>query len=370
MSLELDEALSLVSKLPFEEIIKEKFCEDLTNGLFEKHQSFLSNPLLLSIMLLTYGENAEIPSKLSIFYNQAYEALFQRHDANKGGYSRKRLTSLDIQDFSKVFSLFSLQTYEKRIFKMPRTQCIVFIKKSSENLSIEINPEDFLKDLLSAACLMIEDGLEIAFSHRSFQEYFVALQISNSSPEIQNKLIDRYWQNIAQDNVINLLQEINSDLVERVLIVPKLEVIYREIGVIRKLGITHYVKYLKYFFSEIVIDQERMYFVYSRSSREQKMSGMNQVLHMAVRKYSNLNIQINDEYKQASNEFYKIYGKVEKKSVYKTENLNVKSAFIKDLNKITRVNVDYLVAGYEAYKMLKLKHMNSVQNFDALLGIK
>ena len=119
-SLSLEAAISLVKKLPFDEEIKGKFESDLAGGLFEKHKSFLSNPLLLSIMLLTYGENAEIPSKLSIFYNQAYEALFQRHDANKGGFGRKRQTQLDIQDFGRVFALFALQTYEKRLFKMSR----------------------------------------------------------------------------------------------------------------------------------------------------------------------------------------------------------------------------------------------------------
>lgn len=125
--LQLNEALDLVTKLPFDDVIKSKFCSNLSDGLFEKHESFLSNPLLLSIMLLTYGENAEIPSKLSIFYNQAYEALFRRHDAYKGAFNRDRLTTLDIQDFSKVFSLFCLQTYEKRLFKMPRSVCLEFI---------------------------------------------------------------------------------------------------------------------------------------------------------------------------------------------------------------------------------------------------
>ncbi len=192
LPLNLDAAKNLINKLPFDEVVKAKFTTDLTGGMFEKHESFLSNPLLLSIMLLTYGENAEIPSKLSIFYNQAYEALFQRHDANKGGYSRNRLTELDIQDFSRVFALFSLQTYEKRLFKMPRIDCLNYIEKSRDNLHKKFNIEDYLSDLLSAACLLLEDGLEIAFSHRSFQEYFVALHISTAQPEIQNKLINRY----------------------------------------------------------------------------------------------------------------------------------------------------------------------------------
>ena len=107
--LAVEEACELVEKLPFDAELKEKFISDLRGFLFERHKSFLSNPLLLSIMLLTYGESADIPTKISLFYNQAYEALFQRHDALKGGYQRDRRTSLDIQDFARVFGAFCLQ---------------------------------------------------------------------------------------------------------------------------------------------------------------------------------------------------------------------------------------------------------------------
>ncbi len=79
--LDLERATALVEKLPFDDPIKSKFISDLRSELYAKHQSFLSNPLLLSIMLLTYCDIAHIPTKLSLFYDQAYESLFQKHDA-------------------------------------------------------------------------------------------------------------------------------------------------------------------------------------------------------------------------------------------------------------------------------------------------
>ena len=51
--LTLDQATELVEKLPFESDVKTKFTKDLHQRLFRQHKSFLSNPLLLSIMLLT-----------------------------------------------------------------------------------------------------------------------------------------------------------------------------------------------------------------------------------------------------------------------------------------------------------------------------
>jgi predicted NACHT family NTPase len=366
LPLSLDTAINLIKKLPFDEEIKTKFNHDLSNGLFEKHKSFLSNPLLLSIMLITYGENAEIPSKLSVFYNQAYEALFQRHDANKGGYSRKRLTNLDILDFSRVFSLFALQTYDKRLFKMPRTVCLDYIEKSRNNLEKDFSAEDYLSDLLSAACLLLEDGLEIAFSHRSFQEYFVALHISSVSPEIRGKLIDRYWPKMRSDNVINLLLEINPELVERVLLLPKLEKLFSSIGVKKKVGIMHTARYFKNIYKSLIFNK-------GRTSAEYKVSEAcaDDIVHMAVVHCKTYHLPEKSYFESFNNDLYKKYNKEGRQSTrYLTKDLSYKSPVLSDVMKGKGAfSIDYLQAAFEAYKKLKLKHENCSQNLDELLGI-
>lgn len=366
----LDEALDLVKKLPFDEVIKDKFCSNLSNGLFEKHESFLSNPLLLSIMLLTYGENAEIPSKLSIFYNQAYEALFRRHDAYKGAYSRDRLTTLDSQDFSRVFSLFCLQTYEKRLFKMPRSVCLEFIQKSLNFYDIEVSSNDYLSDLLSAACLMIEDGLEITFSHRSFQEYFVALYISSAAPDTQVKLIDRFWLNMDSDNVMQLLREINLDLFERCLLLPKLEDFFNLLKIKKSVGISHFLNYIKLTYSTIDYDhfEDRgMMFTYRNSNRLNLIICENTLLRIMVLDYSKFTIPSKSD--EAKKEMHDKY--FEQNQEYQTNLLNVKSPIIIDLNaEGSWYSTNFLSAAYEAHKKLKSKHTKTSHSFDKLLGLK
>ena len=61
--LDVNKAHELISKVPYESDVKEKFLSELRQGLFEKHLEFLSNPLLLSIMLLTYGQSGYYPAK-------------------------------------------------------------------------------------------------------------------------------------------------------------------------------------------------------------------------------------------------------------------------------------------------------------------
>lgn len=369
LPLSLGEALELVSKLPFDDVIKTKFCSDLSNGLYDKHKSFLSNPLLLSIMLLTYGEFAEIPSKLSIFYNQAYEALFRRHDAYKGAFNRERLTTLDIQDFSKVFSLFSLQTYEKRLFKMSRSKCLEFLQNSMNLLDIKANPNDYLTDLLSAACLMVEDGLEITFSHRSFQEYFVALYISTAAPENQLRLIERYWLNMRFDNVMQLLKEINSELFERVLLLTKLEELFNKLAIKKSVGITHLVKYIKYMFSEISYDYQEdrgIMFTYHDSKSDYKICE-NHLLHVLAKDYAKFERKRLDEnYDSEMREKF-----FENNFSYETKLLSIKSPIINQLNAEDGFySTSYLLSAYNAHKKLKAKHASTGHSFDVLLGLK
>ncbi|MEQ8425695.1 MAG: NACHT domain-containing protein, partial [Cyclobacteriaceae bacterium] len=197
--LTLEEASDLVEKLPYDDDIKKKFSIDLNKTLYVRHRSFLSNPLLLSIMLLTYGTSADIPNKLSIFYNLAYEALFQRHDALKGGYKREIRCHLDIQDFGRVFSAFSVSTYNKRQFRFSRMDALSAINKAITVTGIKVDSEKFLDDALQSVCLLIEDGLFIVFAHRSFQEYFVSKYISEQNEENQEMLIEKFWRNIEVD---------------------------------------------------------------------------------------------------------------------------------------------------------------------------
>ena len=246
--LDLDQAVELVQKLPFDDPVKERFIDSLHDGLYEKHESFLSNPLLLSIMLLTFSDIAHIPSKLSIFYQQAYESLFQKHDALKGGFQRDRRTSLDIQDFERVFSAFCVQSYDQRQFSFSHSQALQYFDQARNISGIEFESEGFLQDSMQAVCLMVEDGLEIGFAHRSFQEFFVAKFISASPPNTKEKLIERFAQSGGVDAVLQLLFEMDPYAVEAHYLLPAIEEIKTLVKFKRTIGVTHFLRYLKIMF--------------------------------------------------------------------------------------------------------------------------
>jgi predicted NACHT family NTPase len=150
-------------------------------------------------MLLTYGYSAEIPNKLSIFYNQAYEAMFQRHDALKGAFKREKETNLDIQDFGTVCSAFCIQSYDDRRVKFSDTEAISYLERAKQITNINYRSEDFLTDLKQSICMLVDEGLFLTFTHRSFQEFFAARFIVKSEPATKKRFLDRYKSYVRED---------------------------------------------------------------------------------------------------------------------------------------------------------------------------
>lgn len=107
-NLSKEQALSLVNKIEFDIKIKQRFLEALDKKLYKRHQSFASNPLLLNIMLLTFDNYAEIPEKLHLFYANAFETLYSKHDATKSGFRRELKCGLSYDAFKKRLHSFAL----------------------------------------------------------------------------------------------------------------------------------------------------------------------------------------------------------------------------------------------------------------------
>lgn len=184
------QAISMINKIDFDNNIKTKFVDELEKNLFDKHKSFAENPLLLTIMLLTYESNAQIPENLNDFYERAFLALFSMHDATKEAYCRETKTGLSYENFKAVFSYICFKSYFQDVFEFTDVNLLNYINNAKEKFQdIMFIPVDFQEDLVQHVCMLIKDGLVYRFSHRSFQEYFAALYTCKLTDDMQNKLI-------------------------------------------------------------------------------------------------------------------------------------------------------------------------------------
>lgn len=226
------QAMDLIGKLEFDKDIKERFINALDENLYERHKSFASNPLLLNIMLLTYDNYAEIPEKLHLFYANAFETLYSKHDATKAGYRRELKSELSYDSFKKIFSYFCFITYAQAKTEFSYDELVAFLKKVSIN-KLTFNIECYIFDLVNSLCVLYKEGLHYKFAHRSFQEYFTALFLKELPDKLMKKMAIQIIHTdvfrISNDSVFDMLYDMAEDRFEKNILLPVLEEIEMDV---------------------------------------------------------------------------------------------------------------------------------------------
>lgn len=228
-SLELnkEQALNLIKKIEFDESVKDIFYKELDNNLYDKYSSFASNPLLLNIMLLTFQKHASIPEKLNDFYDEAFVTLFNVHDATKDSYVRDIRTGLGCEDFKLIFSYICFKSYFKSEFQFSESKIREYIQNAKNKFDkFNFRIEDYLDDLTQSVCMLVKEGFEYRFSHRSFQEYFAAWYTCKLVDDTQTKLLHRWIEessSVLYDSYFTMLYDLQSEKVNKIIICPILE---------------------------------------------------------------------------------------------------------------------------------------------------
>lgn len=224
-----EKALELIDKLEYHDPeAKAKFLDDLDKKLYRSHQQFASNPLLLTIMLMTYTSYGEVPAKQHIFYAKAYETMARLHDASKGAYVRPMHTELSPEDFAVYFAEFCARTYRAEVLEFTEKTFSDYMTKAIRHVGgcIKATPRDFLLDLTDNLCLMYKEGDKYYFIHRSFQEYFSAVFFSNQMDD-QLGRIGEFFENQRHrqfgDRTFDMLYDMIPSRIDRYIFLPFLK---------------------------------------------------------------------------------------------------------------------------------------------------
>lgn len=229
--LTIEQSISLVNKIKVYDEIKKDFVADLKSNLYEKYKSFASSPLLLNIMLITYESTSTLPDKLNGFYEKSFEALFYSHDLSKNRYKRKNKSDLGYEDFKKIFSRVCFISYFKNqySFNFDELNKLVEDSKRVEKMTGFKN-EDYIEDLQHNLCMLVKEGFEYYFTHRSFQEYFAAsfIQLKKDSQQIEifRKLLDKKGNFFSVENFWYIMYELQKERFIENVIVNNLNTLY------------------------------------------------------------------------------------------------------------------------------------------------
>lgn len=212
----------LIEKADYDAEVKKEFLKRLTKEFFAQHESFLSTPLLAIMLMLTFEDFAEIPTTLHVFYRNAFDTLVRRHDAMKSQFLRQMHSGCSAEQFRKLFASFCLITYSKSKYQFHENEVPDYLEMALNQQGIEADKESVLLDIIESICLLQREGFETSFVHRSFQEYFCALFVS----QLPAGAVARYLESgryRTYDNVLPMLFAMVPERVEAEWVAPKIK---------------------------------------------------------------------------------------------------------------------------------------------------
>lgn len=226
--LDKDTCIQLIDSFDYDQGIKKRFRERVNKSLWDTHKSFLHYPLLVSIMLLTYEEFADIPRRKHVFYRQAFDTLFVKHDSDKEQYERQLKTGLQLEEFRSSFSAFCGLSYLKSKISFDDDALAKFSQMAAKyavnagDIKAEFRGDDFKSDLFNAVCMLQTDGLETTFVHRSFQEYFAAYFAIRLPSDKMMKVLDAFSERF-RDQALLMAFDMSKEIVETSWALPRID---------------------------------------------------------------------------------------------------------------------------------------------------
>lgn len=233
LPLRKEQSIELIEKIPYNADhleIKREFISRIKNSQFDKHKDFISNPLLLTIMFMTFEQYGRIADRIHVFYNDAYQTMYWKHDrGNNHNLERKFKTGYDCDTFAEYLSEFCARSYfeDKFIFSWNEIDRIYQGLSLNKNAKTKHPTKDFVDDLSDNLCLMYKTNDGYDFYHRSFQEYFCALYFSNDKTDAQLSSFARLYSDIRSnkkgDQTFGMLYDMIPGRIEASILLPFLK---------------------------------------------------------------------------------------------------------------------------------------------------
>lgn len=166
------------------------------------YKEYLTNPLLLSMFILAFESHPEIPSKKSAFYRNVFDTLYSKHDGvTKGSFPREKKSLIKREDFEEILSAFAFLSLVEGKYSFTEeylSKKLLVIHKKKPDLNFKI--EELLFDLETSISIMVKDGFEFKFPHRSMQEYFASLFISQLPENKKNKAYEKIKSKLVKSS--------------------------------------------------------------------------------------------------------------------------------------------------------------------------
>ncbi|PWH82852.1 hypothetical protein DIS18_11530 [Algibacter marinivivus] len=242
LDIESDEIPSFIKKMKIDKEREERIIDAISGNLDGSLTSYLRNPLLLSMFILSFENHPEIPSKKSAFYRNVFDTLYSKHDGiTKSSFPREKISNLDREEFEELLQYFSYITFFNGEYTFTESRIIDILKIIKKKVSdLNFDSKKVLFDLKVPISILIKDGYELKFPHRSMQEYFAAKFISLLKPDQKETAYNRYNNLLEQSKDTgfgfwDISYEIDKYSFTKYFLIPKAKKIITEFSKVNSL---------------------------------------------------------------------------------------------------------------------------------------
>jgi hypothetical protein len=137
----------------------------------------LTTPLIVALLVVRYRIDQSLPQNSAAFYESLFSLLLQRHDKTKGGYIRPRKSGASDIQLEDYFSAFCFVTRKADAVSFTRAEMKGFAKETLKITGENFDVDKLIADIIEITCMLITDGEEARFIHKSVQEYHAAVFI-------------------------------------------------------------------------------------------------------------------------------------------------------------------------------------------------
>ena len=167
-----------------QDIKAEKFIEDLEKD--EPTEELAKNPLLLTLLCLTYEELRHFPLNRASLYKEGLDALLKKWDKKRGIERDQVYKKLWLERKKDLLSKIAWDTFSpgEYFFKQEKVERYIcqYIRNlpgaNTDEEALHLDSDAVLRSIESQHGLLVARAKEIySFSHLTFQEYFTAREI-------------------------------------------------------------------------------------------------------------------------------------------------------------------------------------------------
>lgn len=196
---------NFIYNLTKDNVITTQLMDKISNGSMDI-QDLLRTPLMLSFFLKTYEVKLKTPLTLSEFYADLFDVLMNRHDALKAPFSRERFIEIEdrvLQNIFEEFCLYSKEegnklSFDKKFFTNG-------LESSLETLGLSVDPKNLINEYTKNICLILQDGVQYSFIHKSIQEFFIANLIKSFDIDSIKEFYEKMKSmNYSRDYIVEL----------------------------------------------------------------------------------------------------------------------------------------------------------------------